>query len=203
MAGAWRGTPPDAWTPAAQLTERALRRLRTWLMVSGILALAGGVAAIAVPAIASVAIALFVGWILVLAGVAMAIHAWSVRHHAPVAPRMANAVLSLLVGLYLVVLPLSGTVTLTFLLAMWFGVTGVLLLLGARHERGRPGAGLMALHGALSLALAVLIVAELPSSARSAIGLLVGVNLLFWGIRALVAAWLLREALEDGRSWTS
>jgi uncharacterized membrane protein HdeD (DUF308 family) len=40
--------------------------------------------------------------------------------------------------------------------------------------------------------LGILIAVELPSSAGWAIGLLVGINLIFWGVRALVGARLLK-----------
>jgi uncharacterized membrane protein HdeD (DUF308 family) len=49
----------------------------------------------------------------------------------------------------------------------------------------------------ISLVLGILIVAKLPSSAGWAVGLLTGVNLLFWGARALVAARLLKRVAAD------
>jgi uncharacterized membrane protein HdeD (DUF308 family) len=75
--------------------------------------------------------------------------------------------------------------------------TGALLLAGAWQLRGIGGASLMALNGTLSLVLGLLIAVDLPSSADWAIGLLVGINLLFWGIRALVAAAALQRAYEE------
>jgi uncharacterized membrane protein HdeD (DUF308 family) len=50
--------------------------------------------------------------------------------------------------------------------------------------------------GVLAIVLAVLIALDLPSSAEWAIGLIVGVNLIFWGTRALVAASLLKRVFE-------
>jgi uncharacterized membrane protein HdeD (DUF308 family) len=190
------GPPPTAglersvW--AAELGPAELRRARRWLIVAGILALIGGVAAIAVPAIASVTIAIFIGWVLVFTGVSIAIDAFAVRGR-PRWLRLAEAVLGLVAGLCIVIFPLTGTLTLTFFLAAWFFATGVLLLVGTFQQRTRPGVWLMGINGALSLILGILIVAGLPSSADWAIGLLVGINLLFWGIRALVAASLLKR----------
>jgi uncharacterized membrane protein HdeD (DUF308 family) len=88
----------------------------------------------------------------------------------------------------LLVFPLTGTLTLTFFLAAWFLATGVSQLVGWWQTRGEPGSGVLALNGVVGVLLGILIIADLPSSAAWAIGLLVGVNLLFFGLRALVAA---------------
>jgi uncharacterized membrane protein HdeD (DUF308 family) len=45
----------------------------------------------------------------------------------------------------------------------------------------------------LSIILGFLIAASVPSSAAWALGLLVGIDLIFWGVRALTAAWLLND----------
>jgi uncharacterized membrane protein HdeD (DUF308 family) len=173
---------------------------RVWLTLSGIFAIVGGIVAIAVPAIASVTISLFIGWILVFAGAVATMHAFSEPSDRRLSARRVQAVLTLLIGLYLVLLPLSGTLTLTVLLAAWFFASGVLLLAAASEIRGLPGAGMMALNGALSLVLGLLIAVDLPSSANWAIGLLVGINLIFWGVRALIVAAVLRRAQQE--DWT-
>ncbi|HEY0362351.1 MAG TPA: DUF308 domain-containing protein [Solirubrobacteraceae bacterium] len=179
------------------LTPDEAKRVRTRLLVAGFLSILGGVAAIAVPAIASVTIAIFIGWMLIFTGIVMAIDAFSQRERGRMALRALNAVLAIGVGLYLIVAPLSGTLTLTFMLAAWFFATGALLLAGAWQLRRIGGASLMALNGTLSLVLGLLIAVDLPSSADWAIGLLVGINLLFWGIRALVAAAALQHAYDE------
>jgi uncharacterized membrane protein HdeD (DUF308 family) len=192
-----RAATRAAWVVGVTLTPHEAKRVRNWLVAAGLLSILGGVAAVAVPAIASVTIAIFVGWILTFAGVVMAIDAFSQRDRGRVALRALNAVLALGIGLYLIVAPLSGTLTLTFMLAAWFFATGALLLAGAWQLRGLGGAGLMALNGVLSLVLGLLIAVDLPGSADWAIGLLVGINLLFWGVRALLAAAALESALGD------
>jgi uncharacterized membrane protein HdeD (DUF308 family) len=97
--------------------------------------------------------------------------------------RLLQALLSLVIGLYLVLLPVDGAITLALLLVIWFVASGGLQLAAAYHLRGAPGVGWLVFGGALSVVLAVLIADNLPSSAAWAIGLLVGVNLVFWGVR--------------------
>jgi uncharacterized membrane protein HdeD (DUF308 family) len=80
---------------------------------------------------------------------------------------------------------------------VWFFASGLLSVIVAWREWGVPGAGFLAFNGALSLVLGILVVANLPSSAAWAIGLLVGINLIFFGLRALLGAQLLSEALAE------
>jgi len=171
----------------------AIHRVRTRLIAAGALALIVGIVAVVVPLIASVAITLFVGWVLVVAGVLAAIHA--VSHRSVL--RAIDAALALIAGLYLLIFPLSGTVSLTFILAVWFCASGALSLTAAVRRRDAPDMAMTAFGGALSIILGVLIAVNLPSSAGWAIGLLVGINLIFWGVRALAGAHALKRLLEQ------
>jgi uncharacterized membrane protein HdeD (DUF308 family) len=199
MAGAMtaRGWTPQRGTDVLPtVTREDLRRARRLFLAVGILAIVTGAVAIVVPAVASVATAIFIGWVLVAAGVLIGVHA--IAHHVgrtrgEQALRIVNALLTLFVGVFLLVAPLTGLLTLTFMLAAWFFVIGAIELYAAWRVRGVPGVWILALSGGLNLALGALIALNLPSSATWAIGLIVGVNLAFWGMRALVLASLLKE----------
>jgi uncharacterized membrane protein HdeD (DUF308 family) len=182
----------EPWLVGDQPISEAIRRARTWLIAVGVLALILGIVAVAVPIIASVAITIFIGWVLVAAGVIAAGHA--ISHRAALGG--LNAVLTLVAGLYLLIFPLSGTVTLTFILAVWLIASGVLSLIAAARRRDAPDMTMWALGGVLSIILGMLIAVSLPSSADWAIGLLVGIDLIFWGVRALTGAYALKQLLE-------
>jgi uncharacterized membrane protein HdeD (DUF308 family) len=190
------------WVRGISETTEGLRKARKWLMITGILCMIAGVAAILVPAVASVTIAIFIGWVLIYAGVVMLVHIFRGSLPGPKGLRILEAVLTLVAGLYIVIFPLDGTVSLTFALAVWFLVSGGLLALGAWSDRGSPVATFMGINAVFSLILGVLIAVDLPSSASWAIGLLVGIHLVFWGARAMIAAGLLK-ALTDGESRSS
>jgi uncharacterized membrane protein HdeD (DUF308 family) len=159
------------------------------MLVAGGLALFVGLVAIAVPAIASVAITVFIGWILVAAGATIAIHALERR----AALRALEALATFVAGAYLLLFPLSGTVSLTFVLAVWLFASGIITLLQVARWPGVPDVWIDAFGAALSVLLGCLIAFGLPSSASWAIGLLVGVNLIFWSVRLLLGAHLLKE----------
>jgi uncharacterized membrane protein HdeD (DUF308 family) len=172
---------------ARELRER-LREHWKALVTVGVIVVLVGVAAIIVPALASVTVELFVGWLLVFGGVAQIFDSFSVRNDAGrVATRLLIGLLSIVAGVLLLINPAEGTLTLTVILVAWFAAMGLLRLYAAWRERGSQGAPVVALNGAISLVLAILILVELPSSAAWAIGLLVGVDFVFAGFALITA----------------
>jgi uncharacterized membrane protein HdeD (DUF308 family) len=110
-----------------------------------------------------------------------------------VAVRLVYAALFLAAGVYLLMAPPEGTFTLTVVLAAFLIAFGLVRLWAALRGRGEPSAALVALSGAAGVVLGILIAVELPSSADWAIGLLVGVDLLFYGFTAVWTAIAGRE----------
>jgi uncharacterized membrane protein HdeD (DUF308 family) len=189
---------PSTWDLASELPADALDKARRLLLILGILSLIAGVAAILVPIVASVTMTIFIGWLLMFFGVMSGIETFrSDDARGQKAWRALNAVLSVLIGFYLVALPLSGTITLTFLLSVWFFGTGVFSLVAAWQLRGRPGWGWAAVNGALAVIGGLLIALSLPASAAWAIGLVVGIYMIWWGIDALFASALLKRVIRD------
>ncbi len=179
-----------------ELTQ-ALRRGRRRLLVAGVLALLLGCVSIAVPAIASVATAIFIGWILLVASGVMVFDAFAVHHGGRRLLRLLLALLTFAAGLYLVVAPLDGTFTLTVMLVIWFVAVGTARIVIGVAERGMPGWGLTVASGALSVILGVLIAEQLPESSDWAIGLIVGIDLVFAGI-TLISISRALPRLADG-----
>ncbi len=192
------GTAPSAtpYTTRATTADAAeeLKRTRRWLTITGVLSLLGGVVAIVLPNVASVATAIFIGWLLVFASALDVVDAFSTREGKRIALRLLMAVLTFAAGLYLLAAPLDGTFTLTVMLVIWFVAIGVARIVIGISDRGTRGAGLLVLTGLLSLALGLLIALELPSSAAWAIGLIVGIDLAFWGAQMIAVAQILRPA---------
>jgi uncharacterized membrane protein HdeD (DUF308 family) len=156
---------------------------RSWkaLMVVGVIAIAVGCVAIVIPAAFSVGTAIFIGWILLIAGAFMVAGAFTAHSVGTVLLRLLWAFLTILVGFWLIVEPHNGTLTLTLILGIYFLIMGVTRVTAAFLARGRPNAGLVALSGFAGLLVGILILAKLPSSADWAIGLLVGIDLIFAG----------------------
>jgi len=151
------------------------------LMAVGVLAIVVGCIAILVPAVASVGTAIFIGWILVFAGAFLTAAAFSAHSVGTVVMRLAWALLTFLVGLWLLFEPHNGTLTLTLVLGIYFLFMGLTRIAVAFAGRGQPNAGLVGLSGFCGLLIGILVLAKFPSSADWAIGLLVGIDLIFAG----------------------
>lgn len=179
---------------STQPSETAEKPRTGWLTAAGALAIVGGVVAILVPAIASVTIAIFIGWMLVFSAIYLVIDAFAHRVPGRTFWRLLWAALTLFAGIYLLLAPLEGTVTLTFVLGLYFLIIGAMRLLAWWMARGEEGAGLVALSGAASLLVGILILVELPSSAAWAIGLLVGIDFIFAGFNLIALAQAIKRA---------
>jgi uncharacterized membrane protein HdeD (DUF308 family) len=93
-------------------------------------------------------------------------------------------VLGVVVGLLLLASPVRGALSLTLVLVAFFIIEGVVSIMFALdHKRELSGQwGWMLASGIVDLILALMIFAGLPSTAAWAIGLLVGINLVFGGV---------------------
>ena len=168
---------------------------KSWkpLLAIGAIAIFIGCIAIAVPAIASQVSTVFFGWILLIAGGFLIAAAFTAHSIGTVALRLLWALATIVVGFWLIVAPGDGTETLTLLLGLYFLFMGVTRVTVAFLARGQQGAGLVGLSGFCGLVIGILILAEFPSSADWAIGLLVGVDLIFAGWTLLSVALVGKE----------
>jgi uncharacterized membrane protein HdeD (DUF308 family) len=156
---------------------------RSWraLLLVGVVAIVVGVIAILVPAVASVGTAIFIGWILLFAGIFLVAAAFSAHSIGTVVMRLVWALLTAIVGIWLIVEPHNGTLTLTVVLGIYFLFMGLTRIAVAFAARGQQNAGWIGLSGIAGLLVGILVLAKLPSSADWAIGLLVGIDLIFAG----------------------
>jgi uncharacterized membrane protein HdeD (DUF308 family) len=170
---------------------------RHWklLLAIGILCDIVGVYSIFVPIVASISVTILVGWALVVGGIVQLGRglrrdlAWTWE----VAWQLLASVLTIAAGVFILLAPLTGTITLTVVLVAWFWAIGVIRLVAWWRMRFLQGSWITALNGALSLVLGILIWADLPSSATWAIGLLVGIELLFAGSALIMTAFAGRQ----------
>lgn len=152
-------------------------------LFEGIVLIILGAAAIIIPQLATLTVELFIGWLLLFSGIAGLFTTFSVRPMPGFWWSLISALIAIAAGLVLLFWPISGMVSLTLVLIAFFIIEGISsIMFASEHRNELPGSWwMMLLSGIVDLVLAGLIFFALPSSAAWAIGLLVGINLVFGG----------------------
>ena len=174
----------------------AVREHWTAFLIEGILLVILGLAAMIVPPLASLAVTIVLGWMLLISGVAgLALTLWA-RQMPGFWWSLISAVLAVGAGIILLVQPVQGTLTLTIVVGAYFlaeGVTTIMYALEHRRELSERWSWLLAA-GLMDILVAAVIIAGLPGSALWAVGLLAGINLLFGGAALIGMALAARKA---------
>jgi uncharacterized membrane protein HdeD (DUF308 family) len=152
-----------------------------WFLALGIVLIVIGFAAIAFPFLSTIAAKIMLGWLFLIGGVMLILHAFSAQAWHGFPWNLLIGILYVVAGGYLAFFPLMGLLTLAILLVILFLAEGVFEIIMAFRVRPHEGWGWLFLSGIAALAVGVLIALQLPSSADWALGLLVGINLVFSG----------------------
>src|SRR6202044_294019 len=151
--------------------------------IEGILLVIFGLAAIIVPPAASLAVTILLGWLFLISGIAGLAATFWARQMPGFWWSLISAALAVLAGLVLLARPMQGVLTLTIVVGAYFLAEGVATIMYALEHRRELSErwSWMLFAGLLDILIAAMIIAGLPGSAEWAIGLLVGINLLFGG----------------------
>jgi uncharacterized membrane protein HdeD (DUF308 family) len=174
----------------------AVRRHWKAFLFEGILLVIFGLAAMIVPPAASLAVTILLGWLFLISGIAgLALTFWA-REMPGFWWSLISAALAVLAGLILLAQPAQGTLTLTIVVGAYLLAEGVATIMYAlAHRRELPGRwSWMLIAGLMDILIAAIIIAGLPQSALWALGLLVGINLLFGGATLIGVALAARNA---------
>jgi len=144
----------------------------------GIIAIILGLLAMAAPVLTGLSIALLVGILVVVAGVVRLVWAFQAGSVGEGILKFLLAGLTLVCGMVLVANPLFASGFLTILLSLYFIVDGVSeIAVGLGTKRGW-----FIFAGVVSILLGVLLWAQFPLSGAWALGILLGIKLLFIGL---------------------
>src|ERR1700757_3461700 len=152
-------------------------------LIEGIILIILGMAAIIVPPIATLAFTLVIGWLFLISGAVGLVTTFWMRNAPGFWWSLVSAIIAIAAGIVLLLWPISGTVSLTLVLIAFFFVEGVATIMYAIQHRAQLSHrwGWMLASGIVDLILAGIIFAGLPETATWALGLLVGINMLFGG----------------------
>jgi uncharacterized membrane protein HdeD (DUF308 family) len=169
-------------------------------LVEGIVLVILGCLAVAVPPLASLAVEIVIGWLFLVSGLVGLFTTYMMRSLPGFWWSLLSALLAIGAGLVLLAWPLTGVLSLTLVLIVFFVIEGVASIMYAlEHRGGLTGRwGWMLASGIIDLALAAIIVAGLPGSAAWAIGIIVGVNMLLGGFSLIAMALHARSSEPAG-----
>jgi uncharacterized membrane protein HdeD (DUF308 family) len=171
-----------------------VHRAATWSIVLSVLMIIAGVFAIGVPMVAGFAVTVIVGWLLILSGVLHLAFAWrSGRAGGAVVWELLLGIAYGAIGFYVLANPVAGLASLTFAVAAYLFVEGILEFILSFQIRPAPGSGWLLVDGIITLVLAVMIWSTWPSSAAWVVGTLVGISMLFSGITRLMLSLAVRR----------
>lgn len=166
-------------------------------LIEGIILVVLGVLAVMVPPLASLAVTVLFGWLFLISGITGLITTFAMREAPGFWWSLVSAVIAIIAGGLLLAQPIQGMLTLTFVLIAFFIIEGVATIMFAlEHKRSLSGRwGWMLVSGIVDLFLAAIILIGLPGAAAWALGLIVGINLVFGGTSLIAMAFAARSQM--------
>ena len=175
---------------------QSIREHWVLFLIEGIVLVVLGILAIAIPPLGTITFTLLVGWLFLISGIVGLVTTFWARHAPGFWWSLLSAVVAIAAGIIVLAKPFSGAFTLTLLLIVFLIIEGVLSIMYAlEHKKELSGRwGWMLISGIIDLILAAIIWGGLPGTAAWALGLLVGINMLFGGSAMIAMALHARSA---------
>lgn len=170
-----------------------VRKAGAWVIVWGVLLIVTGLVAIMQPAVAALAFELLLGWLLIFAGIVELVYAIQERGKDGFTLKILSAILTLLLGIFLLLRPGLGIASIALLIGAFLLAHGVASVMLAFKLKPRQGWGWVLFDGALSIVIALLIASGWPDSSIGFVGTLIGILLMYGGVWRIVLGRALRS----------
>jgi len=170
------------------LLHTRLRESARHLLWVGLAMSVVGIVAIVFPVISTFATALFVGWMLLLAGIFLFVGSFTIHGTGPFFGALLISLLTIAAGVFLLFNPLAGAIALTVMLGILFMIQGAFEITLAFEMRPHAAWVWMLLSGLASVVLALIIAFGLPAISLVALGILLGINFLSTGLSYIFAS---------------
>ncbi len=169
----------------------------SWSAGIGVLLILLGIAAIAFPNFSTLAAEIWIAWLIFFGGVGKLGYAIQTRKDSGFVWKLLLALLYIGTSVFLLIYPLQGILSLTLVLGVFLLTEGVFETILAFRMRPAANWGWSLANGITTLLLGGLIWFAWPVNSVFAIGLLVGISLLFSGFSRLMLALAARDSLKQ------
>ncbi len=159
-------------------------------LAEGILLSLLGLGAVTLPLLAGIAATVFLGWLFLVAGGIGLVATVRARRAPGFGWALFSALVALAAGIVLVWNPLDSLLTLTCVLTIFFiidGISTIVLAIAHRRELSARWEWML-INGIIDLVLAGIVIAGFPGTLAWALGLLVGIDLMFGGASLVAMA---------------
>jgi len=161
---------------------KAVKKDSTTLIILGVLTVVLGVLAMMSPLVAGVTVAVMVGFLMIIGGIARTFFAFKAQSWGKGILAFVLGILTLVVGLVMVFRPVLGLTSLTLVLVAYLVIDGIVEIFEAFDLKPLKGWGWMLFGGIVSMLLGIMIWRQWPVSGAWAIGILLGIKLIFAGV---------------------
>jgi len=195
--------PAEVSVPAETLDAATSKRLKRGFglsLIFGILMIVLGAIAIARPFFAGIAVNFYLGWIFVIGGIIQVIYAVQTRDEGQFFWKLLIGILYFIAGLILLLYPLEGLLTLTWVVGVSVLISGFTQTVWAFVLRPEGDWRWVLFRGLLAIALGIWVLADWPDDAPWLIGLLVGLNLISDGIGIATFSIAARGAIVEAQT---
>jgi uncharacterized membrane protein HdeD (DUF308 family) len=162
-----------------------LQQNRVAFIIESILLIILGVLAIALPFYATLSIELIIAWILLLGGIVQLFKSIKTIKEPGGPISLMGAVIYIVIGALMLLYPLKGILTLTLLIGIFFLLEGLAKIAFSFELKPAQNWGWLLVSGIIALVMAGIILFGFPGTALWVIGLLVGINMVFFGVSLL------------------
>ena len=179
-----------------KIAENSVQRHWRMFFFEGVVLVILGIGALILPPLATIAVAILFGWVLLLAGIFGLVTTLTARQAPGFWWALISSVVSIVAGVLLFGWPAGGALSLTLILTGFLTADGIVtIMLALDYRRASHGRWIgLLINGVIDLILAAIIFVALPQSAAWAIGIIVGVDMLFGGSSLIALALAARNA---------
>lgn len=160
------------------------KKSRKSVMIISVLLLLAGIVGIVAPIFMSMALGLFIGWIMLTAGIIAFFISWHGFRDRLIV--WLKPFILILTGLLILFHPLAGAAALGLMLVIYLLLDGFASVAFAWELRPQHGWGWLMFNGIISLTLGIIIIYGWPFTSAWLIGFFIGISLFLDGVALLM-----------------